>query len=232
MSFSRGLVREWTVKSILTGLVTCTLGALCLLLVPQCHDHEAGQRGGGSGGATASKLDDFGAVPAFRLTGSDEMDFASSELKGRLWVAYFFFTSCTGICPPMTRGMKKLQDRTTDLETLRLVGFSCDPERDSPQKLRSYAKSHGADPKRWKFLTGPFDEIQKIATTAMRLGLEKANPDEAKAGKAEAVMHSSKFVLVDGKGRIRGYFDGLEDGGLRKLEAAIRALQKKQGADQ
>jgi protein SCO1/2 len=94
----------------------------------------------------------------------------------------------------------------------RLVSFSVDPEVDTVERLRSYAERFGADPASWSFLTGPVEDVKKTVSEGFKLSAQKVDAD---------VFHSEKLVLVDARGKIRGYFDA-DPLGLEALRRAIR----------
>jgi len=163
--------------------------------------------------ASGPKLDDFGTVPEFQLTAQDGSAFDSSSLRGKVWVADFFFTSCGSICPMMTAHMHHIQAATADLPGVQLVSFTIDPWRDTPAVLAKYAAVYHASPTRWHLLTGPQATLQKLDRNVFKLG----NVDGSLA-------HSPRFILVDGNGHIRGYYDTTEDGSIPKIIADARAL--------
>jgi protein SCO1/2 len=146
----------------------------------------------------------LGALPAFRLTDQHGRPFGSQELAGRVWVASFIFTRCETVCPAVTRKMARIQDRTRNLEpALHLVSFSVDPEHDTPERLAEYARAHRASPRMWTFLTGPADAVRETVEKGLRVTMERDAGDPSPA----AITHGSHLVLVDGEGRIRGYYD-------------------------
>ncbi|MCX8482740.1 MAG: SCO family protein, partial [Crocinitomicaceae bacterium] len=94
-------------------------------------------------------------IPDFQFLNQDSVMVTSKSLKGKVWVADFFFTSCGTICPPMTSQMKRLSILTKDLEKhLQFLSFTIDPEFDTPSEFKSYIKSHGIKAKNWSFFTG------------------------------------------------------------------------------
>ncbi len=159
-------------------------------------------------------------IPAFEFINQDSLPYSSKELQGRVHVADFFFTSCPGICPVMTGQMQRLQEMTTDYPDFQIVSFSVDPERDTPSKLKEYAKNHRADLKRWVFLTGPMDSIYKVGIKGYYLGMQK---DSTQPG---GYLHSGRFVLVDKKGLIRGYYDGTNVNDVNHLAEDLKVLLK------
>jgi len=159
-------------------------------------------------------------IPHFVFTDQDNQMFDSNKLKGQVHVADFFFTSCPGICPVMTSQMQRLQEMTTDFPAFKMVSFSVDPTRDTPEKLKEYAISHKADLNRWVFLTAPEDSIYHVGIDGYYLGMQK---DSTEPG---GYMHSGRFVLVDKNALIRGYYDGTNSHDVGRLKDDLAALLK------
>ena len=161
-------------------------------------------------------LPELGSVPAFDLTREDGKPFNSgSQLQGQVWIADFIFTNCPGPCPRMTQHMKRVQDQTAGIDHLKLVSFTVDPERDSPEVLAAYGKRFGAEPGRWYFLTGTREALHHLSREVFKLG--DVAPD---------LEHSTRFVLVDKKSRIRGYYSTTEPSFIAKLLNDAKALVK------
>jgi protein SCO1/2 len=160
-------------------------------------------------------------IPDFTFINQDSALYNSKKLKGKVHVADFFFTSCPGICPVMTSQMQRLQDMTKNIgQQYQLVSFTVDPDRDTPAALKKYAINHRADLKRWVFLTGPMDSIYKVGIKGYYLGMQK---DSTEPG---GYLHSGRFVLVDKKGLIRGYYDGTNAHDVDKLKDDLYILLK------
>lgn len=140
-------------------------------------------------------------APGFKLTDQAGKPLAADDLKGKVYVADFFFTSCAGPCPLMTSKMIQLAKKV-DHPDLRFVGFSVDPETDTPERLRSYLDERQfADP-RLHFLTGPRTDIYEVAR-----GFKLA----AIPGNAEhRIFHSDRFMVVDRQGRVVGTYRPLD----------------------
>lgn len=160
------------------------------------------------------------AAPAFSLTDQQNRPFKSDDLRGRVWVADFVFTTCPGACPKMTMRMSGLQ-RSVPTKDVHFVSFTVDPERDTPEVLKKYADGFDADPARWHFLTGPkpalFDVAAGMKLTAAPAGT--FGPD---------IVHAEKFLLVDGTGRVRGIYESADDDDLKRLAADAAALADRQ----
>ncbi|HEX3878585.1 MAG TPA: SCO family protein [Bryobacteraceae bacterium] len=167
-----------------------------------------------AGCAQRSRLDNFGQLQPFHLTSQTGQAFDSKSLEGHVWVADFFFTSCPGPCPLMSKKLGELQRQTADLPDVKIVSFTVDPATDTPAVLTSYAKHFNADPARWFFLTG-----DQAALTAVGRDGFKLNPVDG------STVHSTRFALVDQHMQIRGYYSSDEDGFLPKLIRDVRSLE-------
>jgi cytochrome oxidase Cu insertion factor (SCO1/SenC/PrrC family) len=171
---------------------------------------------------SAPDLPVLGQVPPFSLTDQRGETVTLDDLAGEPWIADFIFTRCTLSCPMMTTRMAELDDGRVPPE-VRLVSFSVDPDHDTPEVLADYARAFGAS-QRWHFLTGPKKEILALAVEGFHLALEP-EPPEGTAPPAEPIAHSTRFVLVDGQGRIRGYYDGMTREGVEQLERDTALLR-------
>ena len=158
-----------------------------------------------------SGLPRLGSVPPFRLTDQNGHDFDSSALAGHIWVADFMFTNCPGPCPRMSSQMKHVQIMTSGAE-VRLISFSIDPERDTPETLFNYSRFYDARPGTWYFLTGPKKTIWGLSKDAFKLYV------------GDNYEHDTHFVLIDKHGQIRGYYQTLEEHAIDQLLADIHSL--------
>jgi protein SCO1 len=151
-----------------------------------------------------AELEDYGKMPAFRLTDHTGATITDQDLRGRVVVANFIFTRCTTVCPVFTMKMRRVQDRTSDVASeLKLISFSVDPEHDTPQVLAEYAATHQADADRWRFITGTFEEVRRVVTDGLAMAMEEMG---VQASGAPDIVHAEHFVLFDRAGRIRGYY--------------------------
>jgi protein SCO1/2 len=163
-----------------------------------------------AGCAGPSPLPVYGHVPDFRLTDQAGLPFDRASLDGRIWVADFIFTTCTGPCPRMSSLMRQVQSVAPEAQ---LVSFTVDPEHDTPPVLAAYAQRFRAEAGRWFFLTGDRQTIDTLGRDAFKLG----NVDGT-------LNHSLRFVLVDRQGRIRGYYGTSEDSPVTAVARDIRWL--------
>ncbi len=175
--------------------------ALLLFLLPAC---------------THKKLPDYGSVPDFVLTSQLGQEFASQRyLAGKVWIADFIYTHCTGPCPMMSARMRRIADSLKPWDDIRLVSFTVDPERDSPPVLAGYAARFHADSARWYFLTGERQVLQQLNRQAFKLG----DVDST-------LEHSTRFVLVDRRARVRGYYHSGDPDSMAQLLDDVRTLRK------
>ena len=190
---------QWVVWSAL-GLIVLAL--LVGLVRQQWRSEER------HGGAT---LDRFNRVPDFTLTERSGQPFDSASLKGKIWLASFFFTACPGPCLRMNARLQEIQhelsrDKHGDV---RIVSFSIAPEMDTPEVLRKYAERFHASADRWFFLTGDRDKIYGLAGDIFKFTVKKVDDPVD----PNAYVHSTRIALVDRDGVIRGSFDAtLPDG--------------------
>ncbi len=168
-------------------------------------------------------LPTIGTVPEFTLTNLDNKPFGSGNLKGSIYVVDLIFTHCAGTCPMMTSQMASLQHSITKTPDVKLVSISVDPNNDTPEVMAEYAKRYNADTKNWYFLTGPISTIYTVAKNGFKLTLDSVGGDYN-----NPIVHSERFVLVDKKGNIRGFYTGTEDESKAKVLADIGDLLREE----
>ena len=157
----------------------------------------------------------YGKVSDFRLYDSAGREFSLKNLQNKIWVVDFVFTTCGGICPTMTKNLAALHRSFAPLENVEMVSISVNPENDTPQVLAKFAKKYNADTNKWHFLTGPREEIKRLAVESFKLGSVE-----------EPIFHSDRFVLVDTLGRIRGYYEGTQQKSLNTVFKDMAKLMK------
>jgi protein SCO1 len=166
-------------------------------------------------------LPSYGTVPKFELVNQDSQPFGSEQLAGKIWIADFIFTSCPGPCPIISTRMSELQKPLAKSD-VHLVSVSVDPEKDTPEVLRVYAGKLRIQPLRWDFLTGSRAAIYSLSKDGFKLGVSDGSEEEG------VPVHSTRFVLVDRRGTIRGYYDALAPDGVTKLLADTNHLLREQ----
>lgn len=148
------------------------------------------------------------------------------DINGSIIIADYFFTRCPSICPTLTRNMKLLQDamkmkdirRKIDSSFVRFISFSVDPERDSVERLKSYADKFGVNHDTWWFLTGEKEKIYNFALEELKLGLQDGE------GVDSNFIHTQKFILIDKERNVRGYYNGLDSAAMSKLAEDLTLL--------
>jgi len=162
-------------------------------------------------------LPDLGAVPAFTLVDQTRQPFIDEALRGKVTIVSFIFTRCDTICPVISMKMARIQEKTFDLgRDIKLVSFSVDPNHDTPERLAEYAKKYGADPERWRFVTGPYDKIHKLIEGPFMTSMLRV---EDRPSGVPDIQHGGYFLLMDGNLHIRGVYDSDI---INQLEALMR----------
>jgi protein SCO1/2 len=197
----------WKVTLILIPLITLGL----LLWLRQLEVNALRQR----------TVSSYGSVPSFQLVNQNGQAFGSAQLAGKIWIADFIYTTCPGPCPMISSRMSELQ-KPLEKTDVHLVSFSVDPEKDTPAVLRSYAERLQAEPGRWDFLTGPKSEIYKLSHDGFKLAISDGSDAQ------RIPVHSTRMVLVDRHGEIRGYYDATEADAITKLVADTTHLLREQ----
>jgi protein SCO1 len=163
-------------------------------------------------------------VPEFLYLTQDSTELSSEDIKGKVWVAKFFFSTCPTICPPMTSSMKQLRADMAEYDAdLVYLSFSINPKKDTPSRLQEYIAEHEIEnTENWYFLTGvEEDETHILGTEGFKI--HAMSDDNAPGGYA----HSPNFILVDQNLHIRGLYDGLEPNDVNQLKEDIKKLLKK-----
>jgi cytochrome oxidase Cu insertion factor (SCO1/SenC/PrrC family) len=166
-------------------------------------------------------ISSYGSVPEFELVNQDGKNFGLRDLRGKIWIADFIYTTCPGPCPMISNRMSELQEplKKTDVH---LISFTVDPAKDTPEVLRGYAEKLGAEPGRWDFLTGAQSTIYNLSRNGFKLAVSEGN-------EAQGVpVHSTRMILVDRHGAIRGYYDAAEPDAVTKLVADTTHLLREQ----
>jgi cytochrome oxidase Cu insertion factor (SCO1/SenC/PrrC family) len=168
---------------------------------------------------SAMEVPVLGSVPEFSLTEANGTALRRADLLGKVWVASFLFTRCGEACPLLMQHEARLQPDLPVRDDLRLVSFSVDPEWDTPKVLTEYAHTFGADQSRWLFLTGDKKQVYRLAGDGFHLAALDADRT-----KEMPILHSTKLVLVDRNGAIRGYYDSSDPVEMQKLIRDVRQV--------
>ncbi|MFT4203630.1 MAG: SCO family protein [Chitinophagaceae bacterium] len=142
------------------------------------------------------------------------------SVKGKVWIANYFFSNCKTICPVIMPNLAKVQQAYKGNVDFKMFSFSVDPERDSAGRLQEYARQLGVDPNQWHLLTGDKKSLYRFARN--QLFITATDGD----GGPDDFIHSDRVVLVDKAGHIRGYYDGTNKTEMQQLTKDIQKLLK------
>lgn len=161
-------------------------------------------------------------VQAFSFVDQDGKTITEKEVAGKICVVEYFFATCKGMCPKMNENMKLVYDKYKNDGGVVLLSHTVDPEHDSVAVLKAYADRFGANAAHWKFLTGDKKQLYDMARYSYLINAEQ---DTTGVSIDKDFIHDKHFVLVDGNGRIRGFYDGLDVEQVKKLVADIALLE-------
>ncbi len=159
-------------------------------------------------------------LPEFTLANRDGSQVTLASLRGEPFVAGFVFTRCGGVCPRITEQMIRLATLVQHPHLLRRVSFTVDPGFDTAPVLAAYAGDHGIRDDRWLFLTGEPVAVRTLVHDGFKLSVEASGTPE------EPIVHSTRLVLVDRVGRVRGYYEAFEEEAIGRLLSDLRAVMR------
>ena len=164
---------------------------------------------------------EYFTVSAFSFSDESGKVFGLDSVKGKVWVANYFFSNCKTICPIIMPNLAKVQKAYAHNSDFRMLSFTVDPERDSVARIGEYAHQLGILTDQWHLLTGDKKLLYRFARN--QLFVTATDGD----GGPDDFIHSDKIVLVDKAGHIRGYYDGTNSNEIEQLITDIRKLLKK-----
>lgn len=214
---------QWLVWSAL-GL---TIAAIALAFLFKRQMPAMGREEATSGGSPA--LDQLLVIttglPPFTLTNQLGATVTPADFSNHVSVVDVVFTRCAGPCPEMTRRMSELQRAIPENLPVKFITVTTDPEYDSPAVLKRYAARYNADSRRWWFLTGDKSDIARLAREGLKLVAQETKPEE-RVNDADLFIHSTVFVLLDKKGRLRGAIESTEPDFNQRVLQAVRKLAR------
>ena len=158
-------------------------------------------------------------IASFSLTNQNGEQITEKTVAGKLYVANFFFATCQSICPEMSGNLVSVQNEFLNDDSLLILSHSVNPLHDTVEVLKNYAGTYGIKSGKWHLLTGDKKMIYDLAKTSY---LVNALEDD---GTPEGFLHSELLLLIDGKGRLRGMYDGTDKAAVQKLIADIKLLK-------
>jgi protein SCO1/2 len=164
------------------------------------------------------KADKDHTVSDFTLTNQNGKTITQDDYKNKIYVADFFFTRCTTICPIMTNNMVKIQDAFLKNDNVMLLSHSVTPTIDNIAVLRDYADTKGVIDLKWNVTTGDKKHIYELARKSYFAVVEQGD------GGLQDFIHTTNFVLVDKQQQIRGIYDGINEDEIQRLIRDINSL--------
>lgn len=149
-------------------------------------------------------------ITDFELTERSGKPFNSADMKGKVWVVSYFFTSCPGECIRLNRNIQVLS-QTPELKDVHWLSITCDPDNDTTESLTKYADALNADTERWLFARGDMDYTKRVAL-GMNLYLGRQT-------------HSNHAIVIDKAGKIRGTFDGTSTRDCEEMKKLLVQLE-------
>jgi len=160
----------------------------------------------------------YQTIPAFSLLNQDSMLINNKTFDNKVYIADFFFTSCSTICPEMHRNMKNIFEQYKDSPDLMFLSHTIDFKYDKPHVLKKYAQKLGVDVPQWQFAYGTKEDIYKLAEQNY---LVAVNEDSTAR---DGYIHQGWLVLIDKEKRIRGAYDGTNKEAVAQLIKDIPVL--------
>jgi protein SCO1/2 len=163
--------------------------------------------------------DTISVVQPFKFINQDGQIVTEKDMAGKIYVAEYFFTTCTGICPDMNKNLKKVYDEFRDEKDFYILSHTSQPEVDSAAKLKQFAENMGVDTRKWIFLTGRKDSLYNMARVSYTID----DPVNNLKNIEEDFLHTQFWALVDREGKVKKVYDGLEES---EVKAMIRQIKR------
>jgi protein SCO1/2 len=162
----------------------------------------------------------YKTIPPFKLLNQDSIFITENTFKDKIYVADFFFTSCSTICPTMHRNLKTVFEQYKGHPDVMFLSHTIDFKYDKPSVLKKYAQKLGVDGPKWQFVYGTKTEVYHLAEHDYLTAV--AEDSSAKDG----YIHQGWLVLIDKKKRMRGAYDGTKTDQVEQLKKDLAILLK------
>lgn len=211
-------MKKYRTLLFLSAFFVVLIGAFMWYVFPKIREHEDKK----------SKLPVYGnneshRVAPFSFTNQDGKVITNDDVKGKVCVVEYFFATCPGICPKMNQNLSKVYQAFKGNKNVLILSHTVDPYKDTVAALKAYSLRFDADASQWMFLTG---DKKKLYDMARYSYLISAGDDTAGLSIDKDFIHDKHYVLVDGFGRVRGFYDGLLDADVNKMITDIGTLLK------
>lgn len=161
-------------------------------------------------------------VRPFAFTNQDGRTITNKDVVGKVYVAEYFFTTCTGICPRMNNNMKQVYKKYKEENDFLILSHTCDPEQDSVAEMKKYADSLGVNTNRWMFLTGRKDSLYTMARVSYTID----DPANNLKSIDDDFLHTQFWALVNRNGDVIKIYDGLKKNEINELIKDIEITLK------
>lgn len=164
-------------------------------------------------------------VQPFTFTNQDGKTVSNEDVKGKVYVATFFFTTCTSVCPRLNNNLKPVNEEFKNEPNFSIISFTCDPSKDSATRLKWYADSVlKVNTNKWVFLTGNKDSLYSMARHSYMIDDPK---NEVQDGQTD-FLHTQLIALVNKKGEVVKIYDGLKPSEIKQMQGEIKKLLKEE----
>ncbi|WP_379091850.1 SCO family protein [Pedobacter sp. UC225_65] len=160
----------------------------------------------------------YQTIPAFKLLNQDSTYITQDNFKGKVYVADFFFTSCTTICPTMHRNLKTVYEQYKDNPEVMFLSHTIDFKYDKPSVLKKYVQKLGVDGAKWQFAYGSKEEVYRLAEHDYLVAVQEDSTAR------DGYIHQGWLVLIDKEKRMRGAYDGTKTDQVEQLKKDIATL--------
>lgn len=172
------------------------------------------------GPKTYHKIKDtsYHTIAPFFFTDQYGEKVTENEVKGKVYITDFFFTTCQSICPVMSKELERVYEKFKGRNDFMILSHTVDPETDSIKQLMDYAKQHGVNDHKWLFVTGEKKHLYEMARNSYLLNAEQGDGGE------EDFIHTQNFALIDKERHIRGFYDGTDSIEINRLIVDLNCL--------
>ena len=207
------------------NLITITLALIAILSINACNNNKSlpfyGQREAKITTAKdgSQKIDTvYQTIPNFKFLNQDSIYITQDNFKDKIYVADFFFTSCSTICPTMHRNLKTVYDKYLNNPQVLFLSHTIDFKYDKPSVLKKYASKLGVNTQKWQFLYGNKDTVYQMAERDYLVAVQEDSTAR------DGYIHQGWLVLIDKQKRIRGAYDGTKTEQVEQLKKDIDIL--------
>lgn len=173
-------------------------------------------------GFTKKRIPPISRIEPFSFINQDGKRFTNEDMKGKVAIVNFFFTTCTSVCPRMNNNLKPIYRAFKNNPGVLFLSFTSDPQRDSAARLKRYADSMQVDTRRWIFLTGRKDSLYQAARYSFKID----DPDNFVPNEKVDFLHTQFVALVNKKCEVVKIYDGIKPSELKTMEEDIQNLLK------